>query len=72
MGVPCLIRPHACLDAALPDLPQVAEEDELGAKPKRRGKVMSDYEKWEISQLIKSGGCRPPACCAGSRYLGRR
>lgn len=36
---------------------QVAEEDELGAKPKRRGKVMSDYEKWEIAQLIKSGGC---------------
>lgn len=36
--------------------PQVKEEDELGAKPKRRGKVMSDYEKWEISQLIKSGG----------------
>ncbi len=36
---------------------QVKEEDELGAKPKRRGKVMSDYEKWEISQLIKSGGC---------------
>lgn len=33
----------------------MAEEDELGHKPKRRGKVMSDYEKWEISQLIKSG-----------------
>lgn len=41
---------------------QVAEEDELGAKPKRRGKVMSDYEKWEIAQLIKSGAPRrPPA-----------
>ena len=36
-------------------LVQVKEEDELGAKPKRRGKVMSDYEKWEIAQLIKSG-----------------
>ncbi|KAL4424788.1 hypothetical protein ABPG77_000828 [Micractinium sp. CCAP 211/92] len=38
---------------------KVAEEDELGAKPKRRGKVMSDYEKWEISQLIKSGVLDP-------------
>ncbi|KAI7836400.1 hypothetical protein COHA_009732 [Chlorella ohadii] len=38
---------------------KVKEEDELGAKPKRRGKVMSDYEKWEISQLIKSGVLDP-------------
>jgi hypothetical protein len=31
----------------------------LDGKPKRRGKVMSDYEKWEIKQLINSGeGCR--------------
>jgi hypothetical protein len=35
---------------------QVKEDDGLEAKPKRRGKVMSDYEKWEIAQLIKSGG----------------
>ena len=39
------------------------EEDELGGKPKRRGKVMSDYEKWEIAQLIKSGGGHVPDSC---------
>ncbi|PRW58375.1 putative pre-mRNA-splicing factor ATP-dependent RNA helicase [Chlorella sorokiniana] len=38
---------------------KVKEEDELGGKPKRRGKVMSDYEKWEIAQLIKSGVLDP-------------
>lgn len=43
-----------CLPAPSP--PQVKEDDGLDAKPKRRGKVMSDYEKWEIAQLIKSGG----------------
>lgn len=38
---------------------QVKEDDVLDGKPKRRGKVMSDYEKWEIKQLINSGeGCR--------------
>ena len=25
------------------------------AAPKRRGKTISDYEKWEIQQLINSG-----------------
>ena len=38
------------------------EEDELGGKPKRRGKVMSDYEKWEIAQLIKSGAAVVAVC----------
>lgn len=54
--LPCLPRPPC----SAPTSAQVREEDELGAKPKRRGKVMSDYELWEIAQLIKSGGfCFP-------------
>lgn len=49
---------------------QVREEDELGSKPKRRGKVMSDYEKWEIAQLIKSGAPLPrPAGLAAGRSI---
>jgi hypothetical protein len=49
---------------------QVKEDDALEAKPKRRGKVMSDYERWEIKQLINSGGrsiwwplLRSTTCC---------
>lgn len=33
---------------------QVVEEDVMAA-PKRRGKTISDYEKWEVQQLINSG-----------------
>ncbi|KAI3436603.1 hypothetical protein D9Q98_006020 [Chlorella vulgaris] len=38
---------------------KVKEDDALDGKPKRRGKVMSDYEKWEIKQLINSGVLDP-------------
>ena len=44
---------------------KVKEDDPLdaGGRPKRRGKVMSDYEKWEIAQLIKSGEPCSAECC---------
>ena len=49
---------------------QVKEDTVYDQKPQRRGRKLSDYEKWEIKQLIHSGGCgeraarecTPPAC----------
>ena len=48
---------------------QVVEEDVMAA-PKRRGKTISDYEKWEVQQLINSGEGSGGVltwrwCCAG-------
>jgi hypothetical protein len=36
------------------------------AAPKRRGKTISDYEKWEIQQLINSGEGGVAGCLGGN------